>query len=377
MKSIVYVGIDVHKDSYTLVCLKPNLEGEDQIFGTMKIQSDYHRVLQYLERMQKILGEDVEFICAYEAGCMGYSLYHQLTGKGVKCFIIAPTSLLREKSRRIKTDKRDAINIAKSLAYGTGRHVHVPSAEDEMVQQYIRMRDDHRKIFKSLKQQILALCLRSGNNYSGMTNWTKAHLEWLRKLELDWLLRETLDEYLATYGQLSDKLAAFERRIEELAKSDRYREDVGKLSCFVGIKTYSALAILVETGDFERFPSAGKYAAYLGLVPGERTSDEDRNVTGITKSGNSHLRRILIESSQSLCKGAVGYKSRALKTRQKGNSSQTIAYADRCNERLRRKYYQMMRKGKNRNVSVTAIARELACFIWGMMTANTKARDAA
>ena len=377
MKSIVYVGIDVHKDSYTLVCLKPQLEGEDQIFGTLRIRSDYHQVLQYLEKMQKKLGGDVEFICAYEAGCIGYSLYHQLTGKGVKCFILAPTSLLKSKSIKIKTDKRDAINIAQSLAYGTGKHVHVPTAEDEMVQQYIRMRGDHQKILKSIKQQILALCLRSGNTYSGLTNWTKAHLEWLYNLKLDWLLRETLDEYLATYESLSDKMDAFERRIKDLAASDSYRENVEKLSCFIGIRTYSALAILVETGDFERFPTAEKYAAYLGLVPGERTSDDNRNLTGITKSGNSHLRRILIESSQALCRGKVGHKSKALKARQKGNSTQTIAYADRGNERLRRKYYQMMRKGKRRNVSVTAVARELACFIWGMMTENTEVEKAA
>ena len=111
MKSIVYVGIDVHKDSYTLVCLKPQLEGEDQIFGTLRIRSDYHQVLQYLENMKKRLGPDVEFVCAYEAGCIGYSLYHQLTGKGVKCFILAPTSLIKQRSSKIKTDKRDAVII--------------------------------------------------------------------------------------------------------------------------------------------------------------------------------------------------------------------------------------------------------------------------
>ena len=377
MKSIVYVGIDVHKDSYTLVCLEPGFGEEDQIYGMTKIQPDYHQVIQYLENMQKRLGPDVEFVCAYEAGCIGYSLYHQLTGKGVKCFILAPTSLIKQRSSKIKTDKRDAVIIAQSLAYGTGKHVHVPSAEDEMVQQYIRMRDGHQKLLKSVKQQILALCLMNGKSYSGRTNWTQAHLEWLRKLKLDWLLRETLDEYLATYEQLSDKMGVFERRIEELASSDSYRENVSKLCCFIGIRTYSALAILAETGDFARFATADKYAAYLGLVPGEHTSSRNRNARGITKSGNSHLRRILVESSQALCRGKVGHKSKALKARQNGNSSQTIAYADRGNERLRRKYHQMKHKEKARNVCVIAVARELACFIWGMMTDNMQVRKTA
>lgn len=126
----------------------------------------------------------------------------------------------------------------------------------------------------------------------------------------------------------------------------------------------------METGDFKRFAKGNIYAAYLGLAPGEDSSAEHVNRLSITKAGNSHLRRLLVEASTGICKGAVGHKSKDLKARQDGNTQEVIAYADKANERLRRKYYKMIRYGKKRNVAVTAVARELACFIWGMMTDN-------
>lgn len=126
----------------------------------------------------------------------------------------------------------------------------------------------------------------------------------------------------------------------------------------------------METGDFARFAKGNIYAAYLGLTPGESSSSDDINRLSITKAGNSHLRRLLIESSKGICKGAVGHKSKDLKARQSGNPPEIIAYEDKSNERLRGKYYKMIRHGKKKNVAVTAVARELACFIWGMMTDN-------
>ena len=160
-----------------------------------------------------------------------------------------------------------------------------------------------------------------------------------------------------------------DRRIEELAQEDAYREPVKKLSCFLGIKTHTALATIVEVGDFKRFPTADRFASYLGLVPGERSSGDSQIRLGITKAGNCHVRTLLTEAAQCFSRGRVGYKSRVLKKRQEGNTPEVIAYADRANERLRRKYYQMvLGKNKKANVAKTAVARELACFIWGMMT---------
>lgn len=182
--------------------------------------------------------------------------------------------------------------------------------------------------------------------------------------------RETLNEYLISYEYLENRIETFDKKIEELASETEYVEKVRKLACFPGVKTHTALSCLVETGDFARFAKGNIYAAYLGLTPGESSSSDDINRLSITKAGNSHLRRLLIESSKGICKGAVGHKSKDLKARQSGNPPEIITYEDKSNERLRGKYYKMIRHGKKKNVAVTAVARELACFIWGMMTDN-------
>jgi transposase len=190
-------------------------------------------------------------------------------------------------------------------------------------------------------------------------------------LNLCGCVQESLDEYLITYEYLTNKLERLDKRIEELAQGERYQANVKKLSCLLGVKTHTALATIVEIGDFNRFAKPEKLAAFLGLVPGESSSGGHQNRGGITKAGNSHVRRLLVEAAQSYTRGTIGHKSIALKHRQSGNTPQIIAYADKANERLRRKFYRMVLKnGAKRNVAATAIARELACFMWGLMTDN-------
>ncbi len=206
----------------------------------------------------------------------------------------------------IKTDARDARMIAQCLSYGGYHPVYVPTEEDDSVKEYLRMRDDHKLALKKIKQQINAFCLRHGHHYA-QTKWTLAHWKWLKKLELNAMYREVLNEYMTSYEEQVAKIERFDERIEELATQERYEEKVKKLSCFLGIKTHTALSLIVETGDFIRFAKGNIYAAYLGLAPGENSSGPHTNRTGISKAGN---------------------------------------------------------------VAVAAIARELACFIWGMMTDN-------
>lgn len=369
MNIIIYVGMDVHSSSFTLCCY--TIEGE-KILYVQKLEPDYKLILKYLEWVRTQFDGDVQFLCGYEAGCMGYTLYHQLTAHNVKCVILAPTTMAVTGKNKIKTDKRDAGNIAKCLAYHTYSPVYVPTEEDEQVKEYIRMRDDHKLALKKIKQQILALCLRHGLHYKeGKCNWTQKHLAWLKSLNLDGLLQETMDEYLITYGQLTDKIERLDQRIEELASGRTYHENVQKLRCFIGVETHTALSVLVEVGDFKRFSKAEKFASYLGLVPGEVSSGEKQNRMGITKAGNSHMRRLLTEAAQCYTRGQVGYKSKALKLRHAGKPPEVIAYANKANERLKRKYYKMIFNNTKHNVAKTAIARELACFIWGMMTGNT------
>lgn len=231
------------------------------------------------------------------------------------------------------------------------------------------MRDDHKLALKRLKQQINAFVLRHGHSYTG-TKWTIKHVAWLKKVELDPIYRETLNEYMASYEEQETKIERYDKRIEEIASEARYQEKVKKLVCFLGVRTHTALSLIVETGDFNRFAKGNTYAAFLGLAPGEHSSSENVNRLGISKAGNTHLRRLLIEASKGVCKGAIGHKSKELRSRQSGQPAEVIAYADKANTRLRSKYYKMIRHEKKKNVAVAAVARELACFIWGMMTEN-------
>ena len=370
MNRILKIGMDVHSTNYTLCVVEPKLEGDPDLLYEVQVDPDCWYILQVIEKLKKKYKDDqLSITCGYEAGSLGYSLYHELDNNGVKCIILAPSTMEVPGGNRIKTDKRDAYLIAKCLANGGYHEVHVPSSKDEAVRDFLRMRDDHRDQMTVLKQQIGALCLRNGYKYT-KTKWTGNHLKWLKELELSSIEREALDEYMLTYNYMAEKLTRLDARINEIASEEEYADKVKKLCCYIGIKTYSALGLIVETGDFHRFAKGNIYSSYLGLTPGERSSAESKNRLGITKAGNKHARTILVEAAQSICRGGIGRKSKALVARQEGNDPAVIAYADKANERLRRKYHKMIYRGKQRNVAVAAVARELACFVWGMMTDN-------
>ena len=310
MKRILRIGMDVHSTNYTLCAIEPRFDGDDIIYANVKVTPDPDNIVQFIENLKKKIKEDCDILCGYEAGCPGFSLYHELVKKGIWCVTLAPTT-----------------------------------------------------------QRISAFCLSQGFRYS-KGKWTQAHLKWLKSLELGGLDRETLDECLITYEYQTNRTEAFDKRMEELASGTEYVGRVKKPVCFLGVKTHTALPCLVETGDFQRSAKGNTYSAYLGLAPGEDSSSDNINRLSITKAGNSHVRRMLIEASKGICKGAAGHKSKDLKARQSGNPPEVVAYADKANGRLRRKYYKMIRRGKKKNVAETAVAGELACFIWGMMTDN-------
>lgn len=372
MLRIIKIGMDVHTSNYTLCAIEPVLGEDEHVIMSVDTTPECSSIITFIEQLKNKLGNDNEYDieCGYEAGCLGYSLYKQLTNKGIKCTILAPSTMLTSKGKRIKTDSRDALVIAKCLAYNGYSSVYIPDEEDQCVRGYIRMRNDHKIALKKVKQQISAFCTSLGYHYNRVP-WTGLHLQWLRCLKMAPILREILDEYYVTYEELEAKIERFDKRIEEMAQEERYSENVKRLTCFKGIKVHTAMSLLTETGDFKRFKKGSTFAAYLGLTPGENSSGENINRTPITKAGNVHLRTLLVEAAQGVIKGKAGYKSKELRKRQLGNPSNVISYADMANERLRRKFYRMQTRGKKYNVAVTAVARELACFVWGMMTDNT------
>ncbi|MCL1803988.1 MAG: IS110 family transposase [Eubacteriaceae bacterium] len=370
MNRILYVGMDVHTTSFTLCCYDAQ---KDEIFATAQMAPDYKNILKYFEQLKKSCGNDFEILCGYEAGCLGYSLFHQLSEKGAYCVILAPSSMPQTNRREIKTDKRDAAKIARCLAFNTYSAVHIPTEEDNAVKECIRMRDDEMEHLKGIKKRVIAFCTRNGKQFKeGKSYWTQMHISWLKSLSFsEAMLQEAFGEYLALYFQSLAKVEMFDKRINEISHSEEYEQRVNKLICFAGIKERTALATIVETGDFSRFATASQYASYLGLVPGESSSGSSRNVTGITKSGNCHIRRLLVESAQCYSRGRIGEKPKLLAKRQEGCDPKDIAYADRACDRLKRKFNKMRYQTKKHNVTVAAVARELACFIWGMMTGNT------
>lgn len=195
-------------------------------------------------------------------------------------------------------------------------------------------------------------------------------MKWLKELEMSSMYREILDEYISLFESLTEKIERYHHRLEELSQEEPYKEKVGQLRCYKGIDTTAAMILQVEVSDFNRFPNAHAFASYCGLTPGENSSGDKANRTSITKQGNSIVRKTLTECAQALVKGTIGVKSKRVKARQAGQDVKVIDYADKAVKRLQKKYHQMINRNKNRNVAVTAVARELACFVWGMETGN-------
>ncbi len=176
--------------------------------------------------------------------------------------------------------------------------------------------------------------------------------------------KEILTEYLLSYHTLTDKLGRIDQSIEELDADKTYHDSVKKLSCFIGIKTHTALATIVEIGNFKRLPTAKRFASYLGLVHGESSSGDTQQCLSITKADDTHVRNLLVEAAQEFVRYQIGYKSAALKQRQAGNPPEGIGFANKANARLRQRYYRMvLSQNKRPNIAKTAVERELACFI--------------
>lgn len=220
----IFVGMDVHKEKFSLCCY--SIE-KDEFSHPHTTAADYKHVLAYIASLRGVFGENASFLCGYEAGCLGFTLYHQLTEHNAKCVILAPTTMPVVRGKKtIKTDKRDARNIAKCLAYRDYSPVHIPTGQDEQVKEYIRMRADHKLALKKVKQQISAFCLRHDLRYEGKSHWTAAHIKWLKSLKPDGLYDEIFKEYLLTLENPTDKIERFDQRIAELAAKEEYNENV-------------------------------------------------------------------------------------------------------------------------------------------------------
>lgn len=368
MKSIIYIGMDVHKNSYSLCAIYGNT---GEVLAETKISPDVKLIEKFINNVKKMTGEEVDVLTGYEAGCLGYSLYRQLKERGIACDILAPTTMQRSaKNKVVKNDRRDAEMIAENLAHCSYKAVYVPDDHDVQIKEYIRMLNDFKDEAKKVKQHINAFVLRLGHRFAGKSRWTPAHIKWLKDLTLEGMYKDILEEYLSQLDLLNQKIERFKYKLEELSQEEAYKEKIGELRCFKGIDTTAAMTLHVEVSDFKRFPTANAFSSFCGLTPGEDSSGDKTKRLSITKQGNSAIRTILIECAQVLVRGTVGVKGKKVKAKQVGQNVKIIDYADKAVVRLQKKYYRLILRGVNRNVAITAIARELACFVWGMETGH-------
>jgi transposase len=359
MNSVVYVGMDVDKEKIAMAVLRG---AESEISKETAIRNEPSIVRKHFARL-KDFGE---VVACYEAGCFGFELYRQLTNMGVACLVAAPGLIPSRPSDRVKTDRRDARTLVRALRNGDLTAVHVPTKQDERVRDYLRMYEDTKVDLKRVKQRLLHFLLRRGLRYKEGTNWTAKHKRWIRCLEMEHPIdQETLSEYLCQIDELEEKCHRIAARIEELSEEETYRDRVAILKAFEGIQTLTALSLLVEIGDFRRFTAAEEFMAYLGLVPSERSSGNKRRLGGITKAGNSHLRKLIVEAAWHY--RSYHPNSLRLKKRRVGLDPAVVSYANRAGRRLNRKYLRLVFRGKSTQVAATAAARELSGFIWGAM----------
>ena len=373
MKIIIYVGIDVHKETYSICCYDART---DRYLYEHKMKARTANVLKYLKSVKEQLGEDILFVCGYEAGPTGFGLCRELLREDISCVVMAPTSLRRSNGKKVKNDRVDARHLAKDLFTKDYSSVHLSSKKEEAIKEFCRMRRAIMTELKTAKQILLSFLLRQGKVYDDGNNyWTLKHRKWLKELKFEELyLQEVFEEYMISVNSLENRLKTVEKRLDEICEDEEVKSRVSKLVCFCGIDKLTAISIVSEVGDFMRFGKAWHFSNFVGLTVGENSSGEREKKLGITKAGNIYLRRLFIEAAKSIKQSNPrGEKSKRLLERQEGNSPEIIAYADKCRYRLKKKIVHLENCGKHANVATTAAARELACFIWGMMTDNISA----
>lgn len=364
-KSILYVGIDVDDLAFHGAGYDP----KNEKFYEFKCKPT---VGSLLKRLEILSNKNCEIQVCYEATYIGYGLHRDLKGNGIHCDIIAPSSIPEKRSKRVKTDRIDSRKLAEYYSKGLLTAISIPDKTDEQVRQLIRSRsfvvDERRR----LKQHILSLCRFNGIDYRRQTNtkghhWTQKHLQWLNTQlsKQSEITRKTFERLLFQLVLFDEEVKRFDTLIEEFSRIDRYQKRSQALACFKGIDTLSAMTLLTEMGDAQRFPHPKNLVSYSGMDIIEYSSGGKEKKFGITKMGNRKIRTTLVEACQSITLGTTVGK--VLKNRRKGVPIELVKIAERCQGRLWKKKHQMSLGGKPSNKIKVACAREMAGFVWEML----------
>ena len=358
VEPITWVGIDTHKSELQVALLAP--EAREPV--VWKVCNEPRAVERLRRKLERVAPGGVS--CCYEAGPCGYALQRQLARGGVDCQVIAPALVPRKPGERVKTDRRDARKLAELYRAGLLTVVRAPTEAEEAVRDLCRARDDARVDRLRCRHRLGKLLLRRGLHYPGRA-WTRSHRRWVNGLVWSHPAeRAVVADYLLAIDHAEARLGELDAQLAALADSDAYREPVGWLRCFRGIDTLSAMLLLAELHDVQRFPTARALMAYLGLVPGEHSSGERHRRGSITKTGNALARRMVVEAAWHYRhRPAVG---RALAQRRRGQPGRVVVLAERAQQRLCRRFRRLAQHKPSQVVAV-AVGRELVGFLWAAL----------
>ena len=359
--SRVHVGLDVHKDTVAVAIAYRALDSDAMVVEDRGMVANRPGLVAKLtEALSAEFGESLHVV--YEAGACGYVIWRQLRGLGLSCEVIAPTMIPKRPGDRVKTDRRDARELARLSALGYLTTVWVPDTDQEAMRDLVRLRADLKTSIKRQRQQLNHFLLRHGHHWQ-ITKWSDRHHAWMRDRKFAHPAQQ-----IALASAL-DTLEASQRHLEELdrdivAQSElwAFSPVIKSLRALRGVDHLTAVTVAAEIGDLRRFQSAGQFMAYLGLVPGEFSSGGRRRTTTITKTGNAAVRRILIESAWTYRHPPRNTRHLQRKAKQASDYAAKRAWA--AQKRLCGRYLTLCRNGKSSKTVVTAIARELAGFIW-------------
>jgi transposase len=359
MQSTTIIAFDQHAATTVAAVLLPG----HRTPAVQALSSDIPMIQRFVARVQR----QGAVTCCYEAGPCGFELQRALTARQIPCDVIAPALIPRRAGDRIKTDRRDAGQLAVLYRAGALTAIHIPSEQEEAARDLLRCREDIRADLLRARHRLSKFLLRHGRRFTATKNaWSRRHEAWLRAQT--WSLAaldHTHRAYLRAVDEVVARLRDVEAQLRDLLTLEPLRPRVQRLRCFRGIDDLTALTIAAELGDPRRFPSAPSLMAYVGLVPSEHSSGTKRAQGGITKTGNAHLRRVLIESAWHYRHHP--FVSATLRARQRGAPEPVIAHAWTAQQRLHRRYARFAARGKRKQHIVTAVARELTGFVWAVL----------
>ena len=361
VKIAKYVGLDVHKDTIAVARCQggPMSRAKDE--GTLP-----HDLPKLRRKLLKLAPAE-HLSVAYEAGPTGFGLCRDLRAHGISCMVVAPNKVPIVPGPRIKTDKRDARHLAWQLRMGALVGIALPDEELEALRDLVRAREDALYTRRRTRQQLAGLLLRHGKRWSGKSTWGPKYIEWIKSLRLGSEAQDLAKlQYLGEVEHFGERIDQLTTDIERLALtlSGVHGELYRSLQAFRGISTIVAVTLVCELGDLRRFSTASRLMSFVGMVPREYSSGNRVWRGAITKSGNAHVRRVLIEAAWS---GRLRpARSKRLRLRQEGLDERKLDISWRAQKRMYHRHRSMRARGKPQNVTLVAMARELLGFVWSM-----------